>query len=74
MTDEKRPTACDSRALKANSKKLHAPYGASPSQSQQPKKYGGAVFENADAARAWGEKLAEDATEFVNARRHRRRG
>jgi hypothetical protein len=52
---------------------MHAHSGTLADQSQQPKKYGVAVVEDADAARAWGEKLTEDATEFVNVRRHRRR-
>jgi hypothetical protein len=73
VVEKKSPATCDGRALKANSKKLYAPYGAFAEQSQQPKKYGVCVFENADAAHAWGAKLAEDATEFVNVRRRRRR-
>jgi hypothetical protein len=59
--------------LKANSNNQSAPYGAFAGQSQQPKKYGIAVFESDAAAHAWGAKLAEGATEFINVRRHRRR-
>jgi hypothetical protein len=68
--DKGNPAACDGRALKADSNNQSASYDATAEQSQQ--KYGVAVFEDADAARAWGGKLAEDATEFVT-RRHRRR-